>query len=142
MLGNYLQEAILDINCLIDITKQDIEDIKLAKHEQVFSRTKQKDNLITSFGAKKSALDNQLVSLVQSNPDKKLENIISEEDAKLLEEMKTSLQELQSLNKKYAKFVVAVSEFYNSLMDKMFPSENNGYAKATSKPATFLKVRV
>ncbi len=149
MLSRYLKDAIYDIDCLIKLTKQDIKNIKetknekvLVKHEKVFSNMKAKNELIVSFGAKKALLDNELVLLVKENPDKNLADIISKEDGNLLEEMKISLQELHTLNKEYAKFVVVMSEFYNSLIDTIFPGETNGYSKTTSKPATFLKVRV
>lgn len=142
MLSNYLKQAIEDIDRLIQITKEDIKDIKLAKHEQMFDRTKEKNDLIISFGAKKALLDNELVLLVNSNPNKDLSELISDTDSYELESMKDSLQELHALNKEYAKFVVVVSEFYNSMVDSMFPGEIDGYNKTTSKPATFLKVRV
>ncbi len=142
MLSNYLKDAICDIDRLVQITKQDIQNIKEAKHDEVFSSTKEKNDLIVSFGAKKALLDNELVLLVKEHPGKELSEIISKEDGELLENMKVSLQELHTLNKKYAKFVVAVSEFYNSLVDSIFPGEASGYSKTTAKPATFLKVRV
>ncbi len=142
MLSRYLSDAINDIERLIELTKQDIEDIKLAKHEEVFSRTKIKNDLIISFEAKKALLDNELVLLTKAHPNSDLSEIISDRDSEQLARMKDCLMELHVTNKRYAKFVVSVSEFYNSTLEAMFPSEVDGYNKNVSKPANFLKVSV
>lgn len=142
MLSRYLNDAIEDIKRLTKITNQDIQDIKLAHHEDVFNRTKIKNDLVISFEAKKALLDNELVLLTKANPDKNLSDIISEEDSQNLSKMKDCLMELHVANKKYAKFVVSVSEFYNSTLEAMFPSEVDGYNKNATKPANFLKVSV
>ncbi len=141
MLNKYLQDATQDIQSLIEITKEDIQDIKQAKHENTFERSKLKNDLIISFEAKKALLDNELVVLAQQNPESDLHEILNDEQNKGLEDFKQSLQELRKLNKDYARFVVIVSEFYNSLLERMFPGECDGYNKPVTKPATFLKVR-
>lgn len=142
MLSNYLKRAIKDIEALIDLTKQDIQDIQQAKHENVFEHTKLKNNLILSFEANKALLDNELVLRVDANKESELADILSKEESSLLEVMRDSLTTLKELNKKYAKFVVTIGEFYNSMMDTMFPIDEQGYQKSTPKPASFLKVRV
>lgn len=142
MLSRYLNDAIEDIKRLIQITHKDISDIKKAQHEEVFSRTKIKNELIISFEAKKALLDNELVLLTKANPDRELSEILDESDSDNLAKMKDCLVELHVINKKYAKFVVSVSEFYNSTLEAMFPSEVDGYNKNASKPANFLKVSV
>lgn len=142
MLSNYLQKAIKDINALIELTQQDIHDIKQAKHDNVFEHTKLKNNLIVSFEANKALLDNELVLRVKANKTETLAEILSTQESVLLQEMKESLASLRKLNKQYAKFVVSVGEFYNSLMDNMFPIDEQGYQKPVPKPASFLKVRV
>lgn len=142
MLSNYLNGAIQDIQGLIELTKQDLDDIQQAKHEKLFNRVKDKNELIISFGARKALLDNELVLLTNSNKDKTLSEILNDDDTQKLERMKECLINLNTLNKQYAKSVVVVSEFYNSLLENMFPSELDGYKKSQSKPASFLKVRV
>lgn len=141
MLRDYLEDAISDIRALIEATNEDIADIKKAKHDNVFERSKQKNNLIISFSAKKALLDNELVLLSKANTGKDLSEILSVEDSELLGNMKEELVKLHKLNKKYAKMVVTVGEFYNSMVESMFPSDMNGYEKGNSKPASFLKVR-
>lgn len=70
MLSNYLDDAISDIERLIQTTKKDIEDIKQAKHDDMFERVRLKNDLIVSFGAKKTLLDNELVLLTNQNENK------------------------------------------------------------------------
>ncbi|WP_331773972.1 hypothetical protein [Sulfurospirillum sp. 1612] len=141
MLLHYLKSSLDDIDHLIDLTKKDIEDIKEANHELVFERTKIKNDLVKAFENKKSLLDNELIKMVSNNKGMDLESILNEEQKTLLNEMKIKLTELKSVNKQYAKFVVIVSEFYNTLLDKIFPRELEGYKKANRTPATLLKVR-
>jgi hypothetical protein len=141
MLLHYLTSSISDIENLIELTKKDIEDIKEANHELVFERTKIKSDLIKSFENKKSLLDNELIKLVEENKDLKLEDILDTNEKNLFNDMKTRLAELKEVNKRYAKFVVIISEFYNTLLDKIFPCEMDGYHKTHHKPASILKVR-
>lgn len=140
MLTHYLQTAIEDIDSLIELTQKDILDIKEAKHEAVFERTKIKNDLIHAFENKKSLLDNELLKLVNSNTDKELDEVLDESQKEMLQDIKEKLQELKHKNKEYAKFVVTISEFYNSLLDSVFPRDMDGYSKANHKPATLLKV--
>jgi len=141
MLLHYLKSSLDDIDNLIALTKKDIEDIKEANHELVFERTKIKNDLVKAFENKKSLLDNELIKMVSKSKDTDLESILNEEQKMLFSEMKVKLSELKSINKQYAKFVVIISEFYNTLLDKIFPRELEGYKKANRMPATLLKVR-
>ncbi len=141
MITHYLKSSIKDIENLIELTKKDIEDIKEAKHEMVFERTKLKNDLLLSFENKKSLLDNELIKLVTQNDNAPLETLLEDEKKELLNTMKNRLKELKELNKEYARFVVVVSEFYNTLLDRVFPRDMDGYQKANHKPASFLKVR-
>ena len=142
MLSHYLESATKDIESLIHYTKEDIKDIKEAKHTNVFDRTKLKDDLITSFQTKKSLLDNELLKLVSANKGIELSELLNEKEREGLNDMKARLAELQKLNKEYARYVITVSEFYNSMLDSMFPREMDGYQKAARKRATLLKVSV
>ena len=141
MLLHYLTSSISDIENLIELTKKDIKDIKEANHELVFERTKIKSDLVKSFENKKSLLDNELMKLVNGEKGVKLEERLGEEEKNLLNEMKIKLNELKEINRQYAKFVVVISEFYNTLLDKVFPCEMEGYHKTHHKPASILRVR-
>ncbi len=141
MLSHYLKTSIEDIDNLIELTSKDILDIKEAKHENIFNRTKIKNDLVKSFENKKSMLDNELIKLVQQSDGKPLEEILDDSQRNMLEEMKEKLFALKQKNKEYARFVVTVSEFYNSLLDSVFPRDLDGYQKLNHKPASLLKVR-
>ena len=141
MLSHYLKTSIEDIENLIELTSKDILDIKEAKHEAVFKRTKIKNDLVKSFENKKSMLDNELIKLVKSSDNKPLEEILDSSQRDMLEEMKNKLLTLKLKNKEYARFVVTVSEFYNSLLDSVFPRDMEGYQRLNHKPASLLKIR-
>lgn len=141
MLMYHLNNAIKDIDNLIDLTKKDIEDIKVAQHGNVFERAKIKNDLIQSFENKKSLLDNELMKIIKENNGKSLEELITVEQKELLSSMKLKLSELKICNKEYAKYVVTISQFYNSLLDSIFPRDMEGYKMANHKPASLLKIR-
>ena len=141
MLSHYLKTSIEDIENLIELTNKDITDIKEAKHEEVFKRTKIKNDLVKSFENKKSMLDNELIKLVKNSDNKPLEEILDSSQQDMLEEMKNKLFTLKQKNKEYARFVVTVSEFYNSLLDSIFPRDIEGYQRLNHKPASLLKIR-
>jgi len=141
MLSHYLKTSIEDIENLIELTNKDIADIKEAKHEEVFKRTKIKNDLVKSFENKKSMLDNELIKLVKNSDNKPLEEILDSSQQDMLEEMKNKLFTLKQKNKEYARFVVTVSEFYNSLLDSIFPRDMEGYQRLNHKPASLLKIR-
>ncbi|MBV5278082.1 MAG: hypothetical protein J0647_03415 [Campylobacteraceae bacterium] len=141
MLLHYLNNAITDIENLIDLTKKDIEDIKVAKHSEIFERGRIKNDLIQSFENKKSLLDNELMKLMKENGQKPLEELLETQQKELLTLMKMRLSELKVSNKEYAKYVITISQFYNSLLDSIFPRDMEGYKMAQHKPASILKIR-
>lgn len=141
MLSHYLQSSIDDIDNLIELTQKDIQDIKAAKHESIFKRTKIKNDLIKSFENKKSMLDNELMKLVKNSDNKSLESILETSQKEMLNTMKDRLSTLKIKNKEYARFVVSVSEFYHSLLDSIFPRDKDGYKSVNHKPASLLKLR-
>ena len=141
MLTHYLQNAIKDIENLIEQTHKDIAAIKVANHSEVFERTKIKEDLIRSFETKKSLLDNELMKMIKESGQTSLEELLSVEQKELLAQMKTKLSELKICNKQYAKYVVTISQFYNVLLDSVFPRDMEGYKVSNHKPASFLKIR-
>ncbi len=141
MLTHYLQNAIKDIENLIEQTEKDIADIKVAKHVNVFERAKIKEDLLRSFEHKKSLLDNEVMKMLKESGQKSLEELLEPEQKQLLAYMKTKLSELKTCNKQYARYVVTVSQFYNFLLDSIFPREMDGYTASNHKPASLLKVR-
>lgn len=140
MLTHYLRNAIQDIDHLIEQTHKDIADIKVAKHSEVFERAKIKEDLIHSFENKKSLLDNELMKMLKESGKKSLEDLLNQEQQELLAQMKFKLSELKVCNKQYAKYVVTISQFYNVLLDSIFPRDLEEYKIMNHKPASLLKI--
>ncbi len=142
MLSYHLQSALSDLRDLITITESDIEDIKVANHNPQFDRLKLKEEKLKSFEAKKAMIDHEIASLIAANPKAELPQLLNEEQHVSLGELKAELQNLRDANKRYAKLVLAVSNLYNTFLERVMPTEMQGYNKVASKEATFLKVRV
>jgi len=141
MLTHYLHQAISDIENLIEQTHKDIADIKVAKHTEVFERAKIKNDLIHSFETKKSLLDSELMKMLKESGKTSLDDLLNVEQKELLALMKLKLSELKVCNKQYARYVVSISQFYNVLLDSIFPRDMEGYKMTTQQPASFLKIR-
>jgi len=142
MLTHHLRNTLADLEDLILMTESDIKDIKVAQHDPQFDRLSIKEEKIKSFEAKKAMIDHAISSLVRANPDAQLPQLLNEEQHQLLEELKIKLARLHEVNKEYAKLVVIVSNLYNTFLERLVPTEMQGYKKVASKDASILKVRV
>ena len=143
MLSHHLQSALIDLRDLIKLTESDIEDIKQAKNDPQFDRLSLKEEKIKSFEAKKAMIDHAISSLMSANPAKDLPNLLSEEQHTLLDELKIELSNLRDINKRYAKLVLVVSNLYNTFLERIVPTEMQGYTKvASNKKPSFLEIRV
>jgi len=140
VISHHLKSAISKIDELIELTKEDIEDIKLAKNEKIYKRTKIKDEVITLFENQKQLLDGKLLSLIKRNQGKDLQDLLNDNEKALLEELKSRLKDLKRVNKDYARLVVAVNEFYASLFDKIFPTDMENYKKINPKSFSLIEV--
>lgn len=141
MLSYHLESAVNDLEQLVKMSEQDIEDIKLAKHENQFERHKIKEDTLASFENKKAMIDHEISKLMTQNPDVSLDKLLDEDENRYLQKLKAALASLRDVNKKYAKMVLSVSSFYNTLLERLVPTEMNGYTKSTSKDASFLEIR-
>jgi hypothetical protein len=141
MLSRYLQNALGDLRDLIAFSEKDIEDIIEAKHDSQFERMTLKDEKLKSFEQKKAMIDHEISKLMTANPSTPLPELLDEEQHRLLDELKVELGRLRTVNQRYAKLVVGVSAFYNSLLERVVPTEMQGYNKVASKNASFLEVR-
>jgi hypothetical protein len=141
VLTHYLQVANRLLGDLITTTQHDLEDVKNAQHSNLFARTPIKDELIKSFENHQSLINNEIAKLMSQAPNKSLDVILDDEQHTLLDKMKISLKELQSVNKHLATMVIAVSEFYNSLLGRLIPTEQVGYEGHKAKYASFLQIK-
>ncbi len=142
MLSHHLQSALSDLKDLIKITQSDIADIKEAKNNPQFERLSLKEDKLKSFEQKKAMIDHEISTLMTTNPDKELPKLINEEQHTLLDELKTELSNLREVNKHYAKLVLTVSNLYNTFLERLIPTEMQGYTKVASKDPSILEVRV
>lgn len=129
MLHTYIKGAVDDLKSLIELTQLDYADIQVANHEAIFARVEQKDNFVKEFESKKTLLYQEMILLREKNPHKSLQELLDSEANTLLDSMRACLEELKMLNNNYARCVFAVSEFYNSLIQRVIPHENDGYEK-------------
>ena len=142
MLSYHLQGALADLRDIIEITNLDIQDIKEAKNDSQFDRLPLKEEKLKSFEAKKAMIDHEISSLMTSNPDVQLPDLLDENQHKSLGELKVELANLREVNKKYAKFVLSVSNLYNNFLERLVPTEMDGYERKASKAPSLLEVRV
>lgn len=143
MLKRYLDEAMGVLDELIAQTTEDIEKIKLADHSKVDDSVRRKNELVKKFESVKSLLDKELLRVSKENGGANLSSILDDEVKSSLALMRSKLEELYSKNKEYAKYVVGVKEFFDSLLKNMFKDEQDGgYDKNGLRPESLFKTRV
>jgi len=142
MLKRYLDEAMGVLDELIAQTTEDIEKIKLADHSKVDDSVRRKNELVKKFESIKSLLDKELLRVSKENGGANLSSILDDEVKSSLALMRSKLEELYSKNKEYAKYVVGVKEFFDSLLKNMFKSESGNYDKEGLTPESLFKTRV
>ena len=143
MLKRYLDEAMGVLDELIAQTTEDIEKIKLADHTKVDDSVRRKNELVKKFESVKSLLDKELLRVSRENGGVNLSSILDDEVKTSLTLMRSKLEELYSKNKEYAKYVVGVKEFFDSLLKNMFKGEQDGgYDKNGLRPESLFKTRV
>ncbi|CRF49232.1 hypothetical protein HHE03_08310 [Helicobacter heilmannii] len=141
MLYGYLEQSVQDLQTLIQLTSQDLEDIKEANHEAIFERNGLKRERIASFENCKALFDQEMLVLMEKNPGTPLVNLLDERGSVLLKEMRQLLTELKEINADYARIVFAVSDFYSKLMQQIVPYESTGYYNQKTVASSFLQVR-
>jgi ElaB/YqjD/DUF883 family membrane-anchored ribosome-binding protein len=132
MLKTTLQSINKVLDSLYEITIQDIEDIKEAKHEPLFERNSQKEKLLLQFAKLKGQIDNILRQRSTNGQD--LASLITKEEDVLLGEFKEKLSKFYKTHKKFSKMALSVANFYNHLMQKISGEQIGiGYKKTYTK---------
>lgn len=142
MLNQFLSQSITHLNSLIDISMLDVQDIKKANHEAIFSRLESKNELIAAFENSKNLAHEQMVKLAKQYPNKNIAELLDSTTSSLIDEMRDSLKKLKEINDSYAKSVIAVQEFYNSLLESLLPSERVGYSNKSHSKVDLLHIEV
>lgn len=97
---------------LQDAIKQDIEDIKQAKHEELLKRNDNKHFLIDEITSLKEQLNEQLVIKMRQGVD------VNVYRAKV-DLLELELKELYKLNRKLAAIVLPIQKMYKELVDEI-----------------------
>lgn len=139
MIESCLNEAIAEIENLIEFTKEDIALIKSAKHKDVIERVSKKEHLLKRFEIKKAKLNSELQREVELS-NRSVEEIISKDQSFLLDEFKKRLLLLKELNRDFMAIVVVVREFYQSLFNNIFSVDELSYNASKASSASILKV--
>ena len=133
MIDKHLNDAISILRQIIDLTNTDIANIKVAKHNDVGPHSELKTKLLANFANTKKDLDNELLKLAQANPGTNLSSLLSQESKDNLATLRSTLIELKKVNFEYAKNVVVIKEFFDSLVGKMLgKSTNSSYTAKTA----------
>ncbi|EJF06070.1 hypothetical protein ThvES_00018610 [Thiovulum sp. ES] len=141
MLKKYLEGAVTDLQQLMKLTEEDIEDIKKGNHIEIFDRASVKEKLVETFESKKKAIDNEITKKAKLNKGIPLETLLDDIEKKYLEALKSGLLSLKELNRRYARLVVSVGTFYSSLLEKVVPTEMDGYETVVKNSASFLEIK-
>ena len=111
-----IENIVKDMSDLVDqlksSIKQDISDIKEAKHEELLKRNDQKHQMIDEIMALKMELNKELIILIQEEKDV---NIYRES----VDSLEIQLKELYELNKKLASIVLPVQRMYKDLVSEI-----------------------
>jgi len=141
MLSYQLQSAIKDLETLISLSRDDINDIKEAKHNPQFDRLSIKEEKIKSFEQKKRLIDREISKLMTQHPTSPLSELLDNEQHQQLDSLKEHLSLLREVNQQYAKMVLSVGSFYNTLLERLVPTQMHGYQKVATSEASFLEIR-
>ncbi|BCX79751.1 flagellar export chaperone FlgN [Campylobacter sp. 19-13652] len=130
MLKQLLDKANETLGGLIAQTHKDIENIKVANHAAVNESVVIKNRLIKEFETTKKDIDKELVALAKESGGS-LSQSLDEDSKTSLANMRSKLEELHSINKEYARHVVSVKEFFDTMLKQMFtPNDDGGVYKA------------
>jgi len=135
-----LDSLIADIDRLIELTYDDIALVKSAQHARVAEHQYEKSALVNRFDRNKTLFNDTLQQLTLQYPGQALHEILPVDLQEKLDLFKTKLTQLHEANKIYAKFVVTLNEFFNSLVSAILPMKEEGYHTGQPKPAAFLQV--
>lgn len=139
MLERHLENAIKELDVLINLTQEDITLIKEAQHEALSQKATAKQHAMLAFETTKSLLNHELLKLSQES-ENGLESALDTKQSTLLEAFKEKLLELKTINLHYSKLVISVNEFYGTLFDRLFAFDSQGYQKTQPLPAAMLRV--
>ncbi len=105
------------VNKMQEYIKQDIEDIKNAKHEELLNRNDEKQQMIERIAAYKQQLNQEIVSQMQNGVDVNIYR-------KNVDNLENELRNLYDLNRKLALIVQPIQQMYKDIVDDI--TDRNG----------------
>lgn len=144
MLCKYLKGAMAELCELISLTTLDIADIKRANHSEIFSRAAQKTAVLQNFHDKKNLAQQEIQSLKNAaDPKAGALDFLNDESRALIDLLRENLEILKAQNEEFARLSFYIKEFYDSMLDSMFPQdfecyEQYGRAKTSQRKSAFL----
>ena len=135
--------AVIEIlDKLINLTEQDITDIKAAKHSGVEQSVKSKNELIEAFSKAKREADYALAIASDNGRNKNLDEILGSEGLAKLNEFREKLRTFQAKNKEYAKLVLVVKNYFDGLINAMFGGGDSSYGNNQTNFDSLFKIKV
>ncbi len=119
MLTHHLDQALQIISTLISMTKNDIEAVKAARHDLFFASAQKKESLLVAFDHEKSAIDTHMVQLLTLHGGENIQTLLEPQQVQKIDQLKNDLLTLKELNRDLGRMVLAVGEFFNSLLTKI-----------------------
>ena len=117
MVETIVNDMIELVTRMQNFIKQDIEDIKNAKHAELLNRNDEKQFLIEKISAFKQQLNQEIVNEMQNGVDV---NIYREQ----VDALESELRNLYDLNRKLALIVEPIQKMYKDIVDDI--TEQNG----------------
>ena len=117
MIETIIKDMLELVTKMQNYIKQDIEDIKKAKHDELLNRNDEKQFMIEKIASFKQQLNQEIVNQMQQGEDvnkyrEKVDNLENE------------LKNLYDLNRKLAMIVQPIQEMYKEIVDEI--TEVNG----------------
>ena len=117
MIDEIIKDMTILVNKMQDYIKQDIEDIKKAKHEELLNRNDEKQFLIEEIARYKQELNQEIVNQMQNGLDVNIYR-------KKVDNLEDELRKLFELNKKLSLIVQPIQQMYKDIVEDI--SEKNG----------------
>ncbi len=117
MIENIIKDMTNLVNKMQKYLEQDIEDVKLAKHEELLTRNDKKHFIIDKISSYKQQLNQEIVSQMQSGIDV---NIYREQ----VDNLENELRKLYELNRKLALIVEPIQQMYKDIVNDL--TDKNG----------------
>jgi glutamyl-tRNA reductase len=119
MIYQIVNEMMLAIEQLKNAILLDIEDVKLANHENLLIRNDKKQNLIVLIESKKQELNQELSNQMRSGTD-------INQYREVVDTLEENLVELYTLNQKLGMIVLPVHEMYKDMIREFSNHNESG----------------